>query len=189
MRILLVEDEAPIADFIVRGLRKQGYAVDLADTGPRAMDLLAVATFDVVILDVMLPGIDGFTVCQRMRESGNRTPALMLTARDTVEDRVRGLDTGADDYLVKPFAFAELLARIRALSRREPALTATVLAVTDLELDTRTHRVRRAGRAIELTAKEYALLEYMMRNPDRVLTRSMIVERVWSYETLNARSH
>ena len=186
MRILLVEDEAPIADFIVRGLRKQGYAVDLADTGPKSLELLAIATFDVVILDVMLPGVDGFTVCHRMRESGNRTPVLMLTARDTVEDRVKGLDTGADDYLVKPFAFAELLARIRALSRREPTLTETVLRVADLELDTGTHRVRRDGRVIELTAKEYAVLEYMMRNPDKVLTRSMIIERVWSYDTLNA---
>ena len=186
MRILLVEDEAPIADFIVRGLRKQGYAVDHADNGNKALDLLATAAFEVVILDVMLPGVDGLTVCHRMREIGIRVPVLILTARDTIEDRVTGLDSGADDYLVKPFAFAELLARIRALSRREPTLTDTVLRVADLELDTATRRVNREGRAIELTAKEYALLEYLMRNPDKVLTRSMIVERIWSYDTLNA---
>ena len=186
MRVLLVEDEAPIADFIVRGLHKQGYAVDHAETGGRALDLLATAAFEVVILDIMLPGTNGLAVCHKMRESGIRTPVLMLTARDTVEDRVAGLDSGADDYLVKPFAFAELMARIRALSRREPTLTDTVLRVADLELDTATRRVNRGGRAIELTAKEYALLEYLMRNPDKVLTRSMIAGRIWSYDTLNA---
>ena len=147
---------------------------------------MATAAFEVVILDIMLPGPNGLAVCHKMRESGIRTPVLMLTARDTVENRVAGLDSGADDYLVKPFAFAELMARIRALSRREPTLTDTVLRVADLELDTATRRVNRGGRAIELTAKEYALLEYLMRNPDKVLTRSMIAGRIWSYDTLNA---
>jgi DNA-binding response OmpR family regulator len=185
MRVLVVEDEAAIADFIVRGLTEHGYAVDLASDGEAALEMLAAGSFDAALLDIMLPKLDGLSVCRRMRERGDRTPVLMLTARDTVEDRVAGLDTGADDYLVKPFAFAELVARIRALSRREPALTNPVLRVADLELDTTTRQVSRAGRAIELTAKEYALLEYLMRNPRRVLTRTMISERVWNYDTFN----
>jgi DNA-binding response OmpR family regulator len=185
MRVLVVEDEATIADFIVRGLTEQGYAVDRAADGKAALDLLAIGSFDAVVLDLLLPRVDGLTVCTRMRERGDRTPVLMLTARDTVEDRVRGLDTGADDYLVKPFAFAELVARIRALSRREPAATTPVLRIGDLELDTTTREARRASRRIELTTKEYALLEYLMRNPNRVLTRTMITERVWNYDTFN----
>ncbi len=185
MRVLVVEDEATIADFIVRGLTEHGYAVDLARDGAAALDLLAAGSFEAVVLDILLPQVDGLTVCRRMRGRGDRTPVLMLTARDTVEDRVAGLDTGADDYLVKPFAFAELVARIRALSRREPALTNPVLRVADLELDTTTRQARRAGHDIDLTAKEYALLEYLMRNPRRVLTRTMISERVWNYDTFN----
>jgi DNA-binding response OmpR family regulator len=185
MRVLVVEDEAAIADFLVRGLTEQGYAVDLATDGAAALDVLAPASFDVVVLDVMLPKLDGLEVCRRMRERGDRTPVLMLTARDAIEDRVRGLDTGADDYLVKPFAFTELVARVRALSRREPAATDAVLQVGDLELDTTTRQARRAGRRIDLTTKEYALLEYLMRNPGRVLTRTMITERVWNYDTFN----
>lgn len=186
MRVLVVEDEAAIADFIVRGLTEHGYAVDLTSDGAAALDLASVASLDVIVLDIMLPKVDGLTVCRRLRERGDRTPILILTARDTVEDRVRGLDTGADDYLLKPFAFAELVARVRALSRREPALTGTVLRVADLELDTTTRDVRRGDDAIELTAKEYALLEYLMRNPNRVLTRTMITERIWNYDTINA---
>ena len=185
MRVLVVEDEATIADFIVRGLTEHGYAVDHAADGAAALDLLAAGSFDAVVLDILLPHVDGLTVCRRMRERGDRTPVLMLTARDTIEDRVAGLDTGADDYLVKPFAFAELVARIRALSRREPALTNPVLRVADLQLDTTTREASRAARRIELTAKEYALLEYLMRNPRRVLTRTMISERVWNYESFN----
>ncbi len=185
MRVLVVEDEASIADFLVRGLTEQGYAVDLARDGAAALELLAVATIDVVVLDVMLPKVDGFEVCRRMRAGGDATPVLMLTARDAVEDRVRGLDTGADDYLLKPFAFSELLARVRALSRREREMTDRVLRVGDLELDTATREARRGGRAIELTTKEYALLEYLMHNPGRVLTRTMITERVWNYEAFN----
>ena len=185
MRVLVVEDEPAIADFIVRGLTEQGYAVDRAADGVAALDILAVGTFDVVLLDIMLPKMNGLEVCRRMRENGVKTPVLMLTARDAIEDRVRGLDTGADDYLVKPFAFEELVARVRALSRREPQVTDALLRIGDLALDTTTRLASRAGRNIELTAKEYALLEYLMRNPSRVLTRTMISERVWNYETFN----
>ncbi len=185
MRLLVVEDEATIADFLVRGLTEHGHAVDLARDGRRTLEYLDTASFDVVLLDVLLPEVNGIEVCKRMRARGDRTPVLMLTARDAVDDRVAGLDAGADDYLVKPFAFDELTARIRALARREPALTNPVLRVGDLELDTTTRQARRDGRAIELTTKEYALLEYLMRNPNRVLTRTMISERVWNYETFN----
>lgn len=185
MRVLVVEDEPAIADFVVVGLAEDGYAVDHVVDGEAALDILGVGQFDVVLLDVMLPKLDGLEVCRRMRKRGIKTPVLMLTARDTIEDRVKGLDTGADDYLVKPFAFEELVARIRALSRREPALADLVLTLADLGLDTTTKTARRASRKIRLTSKEYALLEYMMRNPGRVLTRTMISERVWNYETFN----
>jgi len=185
MRILVVEDESTIADFLVRGLSEQGYAVDLAHDGQDALDQLGTVMPDVLILDVMLPRIDGIEVCRRLRAGGHKTPILMLTARDAVEDRVRGLDTGADDYLVKPFAFSELVARVRALSRREPEATMPVLRLADLELDTTTREVRRGSYVIDLTSKEYALLEYLMRNPNRVLTRTMITERVWNYDAFN----
>ena len=185
MRLLVVEDEVAIADFIARGLGEHGYAVDVAGDGEDALSLLAIGTFTVVVLDVVLPRVDGLTVCRRMRESGNRTPVLMLTARDAIEDRVRGLDCGADDYLIKPFAFAELLARVRALSRREPSLAGPVLRVGDLELDTTTRQAQRRGRRIEFNSKEFAILEYLMHNPDRILTRSMITERVWNYDSEN----
>lgn len=185
MRILVVEDEPDIADFIVVGLTEEGYAVDHVTDGEAALDILGAGQFDVVLLDVMLPKLNGLAVCGRMRAQGLKTPVLMLTARDAIEDRVKGLDTGADDYLVKPFAFEELVARIRALSRREPSVTDPVLTLADLALDTTTKSARRGGRKIRLTAKEYALLEYMMRNPGRVLTRTMISERVWNYETFN----
>jgi DNA-binding response OmpR family regulator len=185
MRVLVVEDEAAIADFLLRGLTEQGYAVDVARDGAAALEALTGGGRDVVVLDVLLPRLSGLDVCRAMRERGDRTPVLMLTARDTIDDRVRGLDCGADDYLVKPFAFSELLARIRALSRRQPGLTNPVLRVADLELDTSTRQARRGEATIELTAKEYALLEYLMRNPGRVLTRAMITERVWNYESFN----
>lgn len=185
MRILVVEDEPDIADFVVVGLTEAGYAVDHVADGEAALDILGAGQFDVVLLDVMLPKVDGLEVCRRMRRAGMKVPVLMLTARDAIDDRVQGLDTGADDYLVKPFAFDELVARIRALSRREPALSQPVLSLADLELDTTTKTARRAGKKIRLTAKEYALLEYLMRNPGRVLTRTMISERVWNYETFN----
>jgi len=186
MRVLVVEDERRIADFISKGLSEQGYGVDIAYDGDEALHWAAVAEFDVIVLDVMLPVRDGIEVCRTLREKGLPTPILMLTARDAIEDRVRGLDSGADDYLVKPFAFAELTARIRALTRREPAAKGTVLRAADLVLDTTTREVSRGGARIDLTTKEYALLEYLTRHPNQVLTRSMIAEHVWSYEFDNA---
>jgi heavy metal response regulator len=181
MRILVVEDEEAIATFLEQGLSEAGYAVDLAIDGAEALHWLAIAAYDAILLDIMLPYVDGLTVCAELRQRGVRTPVLMLTARDTIEDRVTGLDGGADDYLVKPFAFTELLARLRALLRREPALKATVLQVDDLTLDTASHEVRRGGQAITLTIKEYALLEFLMRHPNQTLSRTTIAEHVWDY--------
>jgi DNA-binding response OmpR family regulator len=186
MRVLLVEDDLPIAGFIKKGLNENGYSVDVAHDGDEALHWPDVAAFDVIVLDVMLPVRDGFDVCRTLRSRGVSTPVLMLTARDAVEDRVRGLDNGADDYLVKPFAFAELLARIRALSRREPVLLGTTLTVGDLVLDSATRQVTREGQHIDLTSKEFALLEYLMRHPDQVLSRTMIAEHVWNYDFDNA---
>ncbi len=186
MRVLLVEDELPIADFIARGLTENGYSVDVAHDGEEAVQWPSVAGFDIIILDVMLPVRDGIDVCRTLRRQGLRTPVLMLTARDAVEDRVLGLDSGADDYLVKPFAFVELLARLRALSRREPALLGNELRAGDLVMDTATRMVSRAGVTLDLTAKEFALLEYLMRHPDQVLTRTVIAEHVWNYDFDNA---
>ncbi len=186
MRVLLVEDEAQIADFVTRGLSEQGYAVDVAYDGDEALYWPDVAEFDVIILDVMLPGRDGIEVCRSFRGRGIRTPILMLTARDAVEDRVLGLDSGADDYLVKPFAFAELLARLRALTRREPAVLGTLLQVEDLIFDSSTREVSRQGIRMELTTKESRLLEYLMRHPNHLLTRTMIAEHVWNYDFDNA---
>lgn len=182
MRILLVEDEPQIADFIARGLSENGHSVDIARDGEEALEWPSAADFDIIILDVMLPSIDGIEVCRTLRGQGLRTPILMLTARDAVEDRVRGLDSGADDYLIKPFAFAELLARVRALSRREPALLGTKLEVGDLVMDTATRHVMRSGAELELTAKEFALLEYLMRHPNQVLSRTVIAEHIWNYD-------
>ncbi len=182
MRVLLVEDERQIADFVARGLTEHGYSVDVAYDGDEAVYWPDVAQFDIIILDVMLPVRDGVEVCRVLRAKGVRSPILMLTARDAIEDRVTGLDSGADDYLVKPFAFAELLARIRALSRREPALTGTVLEIGDLRLDTAARAVQRAEVLLELTAKEFSLLEYLLRHPNQVLSRTMIAEHVWNYD-------
>jgi heavy metal response regulator len=182
MHVLLVEDESQIADFIARGLSEQGHAVDIASDGHEALWWNEVSAFDVIILDVMLPDIGGVEVCRTLRYKGLSTPVLMLTAKDTVEDRVAGLDNGADDYLVKPFAFAELLARLRALMRREPALLGNVLQIGDLKMDTTTLEVSRQGMVIDLTVKECRLLEYLMRHPNQVLTRTMIAEHVWNYE-------
>lgn len=186
MRVLVVEDERRIADFIRKGLSEQGYAVDIASDGDEAIDWVAAAEFDTIVLDIMLPVRDGFEVCRLLRKKGVRTPILMLTARDAVEDRVLGLDSGADDYLVKPFAFAELLARLRALTRREPTPLGAVLRVGGLTLDTRTREACRDGKPIPLTNREYALLEYLMRHPNQVLTRTMITEHVWNYDFDNA---
>lgn len=182
MRVLVVEDEQRIADFVQKGLTESGYAVDIAADGDDALAWTDIVDYDVIVLDVMLPKRDGIDVCRTLRTRGVGVPILMLTARDAIDDRVRGLDSGADDYLVKPFAFAELLARLRALTRREPVLTNTRLQVADLTLDTTTRVVERQGAVIELTNKEYTLLEYLMRHPNQVLTRSMIAEHVWNYD-------
>jgi DNA-binding response OmpR family regulator len=186
MHVLLVEDESKIADFITRGLSEQGHAVDVASDGYEALYWNEVAKFDVIILDVMLPDIDGVEVCRILRSKGSSTPILMLTAKGTVEDRIAGLDSGADDYLVKPFAFAELLARLRALMRRGPALLGSVLQIGDLTMDTAALEVSRQGIVIYLTTKECRLLEYLMRHPNQVLTRTMIAEHVWNYGFDNA---
>ena len=179
MRLLLVEDEARVARFIARGLREQAYAVDLAADGEDALYQAAVNTYDAIILDVMIPKKDGFSVCRELRAAGSRVPVLMLTARDAVEDRINGLDTGADDYLTKPFEFGELLARLRALLRRGGELIPTVIHIADLLIDTRGQQARRAGRNVNLTTKEYALLEYLARNAGRVVGREEIAEHVW----------
>ncbi|HMN00164.1 MAG TPA: response regulator transcription factor [Anaerolineales bacterium] len=186
MRVLVVEDERKISSYLKRGLEEQGYAVDTAFTGLEALDYADAAPYDVIILDILLPEMDGLTACREIRKRGNRTPILMLTARDSVDDRVNGLDAGADDYLVKPFALKELLARLRAMSRRnaEQPKTST-LQLADLTLDTLTRRVRRGDKLIELTAKEYAVLECLLREPERVLTRAQIAEHVWNYDVFN----
>jgi DNA-binding response OmpR family regulator len=179
VRILLVEDESRVAAFIARGLREQTYAVDTAADGEQALYLASVHHYDLIILDVMLPVKDGYTVCRELRAAQFRGPILMLTARDAVDDRVAGLDSGADDYLTKPFDFKELLARLRALLRRATDLRPPVARIADLALDTASHAVERAGKPVSLTAKEYALLEYLMLNQDRVVGREQIAQHVW----------
>ena len=188
MRILVVEDEERIARFIKKGLEEESYAVDVVTDGPSALDWVAGTAYDLILLDVMLPGLTGFEVCRILRERGVTVPVLMLTARDDVDDRVTGLDAGADDYLSKPFVFKELLARMRALGRRSgsAAAPATVLKLADLELDTVSHLAKRGQREIELTAKEYALLEYLLRHPRRPLSRTLIRESIWSYDYMGA---
>ena len=186
MRILIVEDEYKISAYIKRAFEEQGYAVDAAYTGREALEWARSTQYDVIVLDILLPEMDGITVCRELRARNNRAPILMLTARDTVDDRVTGLDAGADDYLVKPFALKELLARTRALTRRSAdAPKSPILQVADLSLDTLTRRVKRGNRTLELTAKEYAILECLMREPDHVLTRTQIAEHVWNYDVLH----
>ena len=182
MRILVVEDSRRLAGIVRRGLQEEGYAVDNAYDGEEAQYMAETTPFDLIVLDVMLPKKDGLTVCRELRAKKVNTLVLMLTAKDAVEDRVAGLDAGADDYLVKPFAFNELLARVRALLRREGLPKSPVLQVGDLTMDVLTRDVRRGERAIELTAKEYAILEYFMRRPNVVVTRTMLGESVWDYE-------
>ena len=179
MRILLAEDEPNAARMLAKGLREQGYAVDLAADGEGAIYQASINDYDLVILDVMLPQKDGFEVCREMRAAGSEVPVLMLTARTAVSDRIAGLDSGADDYLVKPFDFLELLARTRALLRRGNIPYSDSLKVLDLEIDTGARRVKRSERSIPLTTKEYALLEYLARNAERVLGRAEIAEHVW----------
>jgi two-component system OmpR family response regulator len=185
VRALIVEDEVKMAGLIRRGLRADGMAVDVAAKGEEALWMAGSTEYDVIVLDVMLPGIDGFETCRRLRGEGVWAPVLMLTARDAVEDRVQGLDLGADDYLTKPFSFAELSARLRALARRGPVEQPTVLEVGDLRLDPASRRVWRGDRDISLSAKEYALLEAFMRRPGHVLDRYQLLEQAWDYEYEN----
>jgi two-component system OmpR family response regulator len=181
MRILVVEDEVKLAGLLRRGLREEGLAADVARTGDDAIWMARATEYDAIVLDVMLPGADGFEVCRRLREAGTWSPVLMLTARDAVEDRVAGLDAGADDYLTKPFSFAELLARLRALVRRPPLERPTVLEVGDLRLDPAAHRVWRGETEVQLSAKEFALLEVFMRRPGEVLSRFHLLEHCWDH--------
>ena len=181
MRILIVEDEKKVAAFIKKGLEEETYAVDVAYDGEDGLHMGVENQYDLIILDLMLPIIDGLSVLSRLRDKKVDTPILLLTAKDSVEDKVTGLNTGADDYLTKPFAFSELLARIRVLLRRGKAETKTVLQIDGLSLDLVSHKVKRNDEEIELTGKEYSLLEYFMRNQGKVLTRTMIAEHVWDY--------
>lgn len=181
MRILIVEDEKKVAGFIKKGLEEETYAVDVAYDGEEGFHLAAMNQYDMIILDLMLPKMDGLEVLTRLRDKKVSTPILLLTAKDAVDDKVTGLNKGADDYLTKPFAFSELLARIRSLLRRGQVETQTELKVGDLTLDMVSHKVSREGEEIELTGKEYSLLEYFMRNEGKVLTRTMIAEHVWDY--------
>lgn len=182
MRVLVVEDERRLASVLKQGLTEQGYAVDLAFDGEEGLALAELEPYDLLILDVMLPVLDGYTITRRLRAAGKQTPILLLTARDAVDDRVTGLDSGADDYLTKPFAFRELLARVRALLRRDGRRRDPILRAGDLTLDPATRLVCRDAREIELTSKEYAVLEYFLHNVGRVLTRTQIAEHVWDYD-------
>ena len=179
MKILIVEDEIKLSNILLQGLKEQGMAVDVARDGAHGFQAAASGSYDAIILDVMLPKENGFEVLRKLREGGSRTPVLMLSARAGIEDRVRGLDLGADDYLPKPFAFKELLARLRAISRRPRVEPQTVLKYHDLELNPQKREVRRAGQLIELTAREFSLLECLLRHPDTVVTRDMLLEEVW----------
>jgi DNA-binding response OmpR family regulator len=182
MRILLVEDNRRLSDTLRLSLSDDGYAVDVAFDGQEGEELAELTPYDLIILDVMLPRRDGIEVCRSLRKSRVRTPILMLTARDALEDRVLWLDRGADDYLVKPFEMSELRARLRALLRRESDDKSGLITIADLVLDPATHFVKRAGQPIDLTAREYALLEYLMRNPNRLITRQMAENHLWSYD-------
>lgn len=182
MRILVVDDEPHLTDILYKSLREEGYSVDVTRDGIDGYEYAKTGVYDVIILDIMLPGMDGIEILKNLRNIGINTPVLMLTAKDATEDKVNGLDSGADDYLTKPFELSELLARVRALLRRESENKSPILKVGDLELNTLTHQVKRGGREITLTSKEYAMLEYLMRNANRVLSRSQIADHVWDYE-------
>ncbi len=181
MRILVVEDERKVASFIQRGLEGEGFEVEVANDGETGVSMAESGNYDLILMDIMLPKLDGLGAVQQIRKKGVSCPVLCLTAKDTVEDIVAGLDSGSDDYLTKPFAFAELLARVRALTRRGGDDRGAEITYADLRLDPVAHKVWRSGQEIELTTKEYALLEYLMRNPEKTLTRTMIAEQVWDY--------
>jgi two-component system, OmpR family, response regulator len=185
MRVLIVEDEVKMASLIRRGVREEGVAADVAVKGEDALWMAGATEYDAIVLDVMLPGIDGFETCKRLREEGVWSPVIMLTARDSIEDRVAGLDGGADDYLAKPFSFAELLARLRALARRGPVERPAVLEVGDLRLDPASRRVWRGDSEVNLSAKEFQLLETFMRHPGEVLSRYQLLEHAWDYDYEN----
>lgn len=182
MRVLVVEDETRMAALIRQGLEEDAYAVDIVDNGLEVMDWVKTAKYDLILLDIMLPGMNGIEVCRQLRAKGYKMPILMLTARDTLPDKVQGLDSGADDYLVKPFAIEELTARLRALMRRDGPTKTVELQIGDLVLDTATKRARRGAAVFDLTAKEYMLLETLMRHPGQVLTRDQIIEHVWDMD-------
>ncbi len=179
IKVLVIEDDEEIADFVVRGLREEGYTVEAAANGEDGWHALRHGSWDVVVLDWWLPGTDGLTLLKRFRQAGHATPVLFLTARDAVSDKVRGLDSGADDYLSKPFDYEELLARVRALARRHGPATTTILSASDVRIDLATHRAERAGQRLDLTAKEQALLVFFLRHPGEVLSRTRIYEHVW----------
>ncbi len=181
MRILVVEDEKKVASFIKRGLEEEHFSVDMAYDGEEGLHMAETNPYDLILMDLMLPKMDGLSVIKELRNKGNKAPVLCLTAKDTVEDIVSGLDSGSDDYLTKPFAFAELVARVRALLRRGTQDRGAEIHFADLRLDPVAHKVWRGNKEIELTAKEYALLEYFIRNPNQILTRTMIAEHVWDY--------
>ncbi len=182
MRVLVVEDEHKIANAIKRGLEQSSYAVDIAFDGKDGLSMATTEPYDLIILDRMLPGKDGITVLRTLREQKIHTPVLLLTAKDRVIDRAEGLNAGADDYLIKPFAFVELIARVRALLRRAPQTTDTKLTYEDVELDPQGMTVTRKGKVIDLTSKEFALLEYLMRHPERILTKDTLMQHVWDYD-------
>lgn len=181
MRILVVEDERKMAELICKGLSRENYAVMTAHTGPDGFDLALAYPFDAMILDVMIPGFNGFELAKRLRAKGNATPILFLTARDTEEDLVTGLDGGGDDYLTKPFSFREFAARVRALTRRQPQMACATLTIADISLNRSNHQVTRAGREINLTKTEYSLLEFFMRHPGQVLKRDVLIDAVWGF--------
>ncbi len=183
MRVLVIEDEHKIANSIKRGLEQEGFAVDVAYDGTVGYDLSSSEEYDAIILDIMLPGIDGVTICKKLRQEKNHTPILMLTAKGQIQDKVQGLNSGADDYVVKPFAFEELLARVKALTRRPKDGGDTILKTEDLTLNTVTYEVVRDGKLIILSRKEFSLLEYLMRNPGKIINKDQIIAHVWDYDS------
>ena len=182
MRILIVEDEKKIANYLEKGLEQESFAVDIANDGKYCYDLASSEDYDLIILDLMLPGIDGLEICRRLREHDNHSPILMLTARGKIDDKVTGLNTGADDYLVKPFAFEELLARIKALTRRPREALPTILETGDLTLDTNSYKITRSEKEIPLSKKEFSLLSYLLRNKGKVVTKGQIISKVWDFD-------